>query len=58
MSLTIEELKRRILLKKQLVEWTQEDIRELEKRLALAEVERDEKPCKVWDITGGECVEG
>ena len=30
---TIEELKRRILLKKQLVEWTQEDIREMEKKL-------------------------
>jgi uncharacterized coiled-coil protein SlyX len=36
---TIEELKRRVLLKKQLVEWTQEDIRELEKKIA--EMEAD-----------------
>jgi hypothetical protein len=31
----VEELERRILLKKQLIEWTQEDIREMEKKLAV-----------------------
>lgn len=53
MTLTIEELKRRILLKRQLVEWTLEDIGDLEKKIALAECEADEKPCHVWDLTGG-----
>jgi hypothetical protein len=34
----IEELRRRILLKRQLVEWTQGDIRELEKKVKELEV--------------------
>lgn len=63
MTLTIEELKRRIILKKQLVAWTLEDIAELERKKALAETEQDEKPCKVWllnDLTlsGGANVQG
>lgn len=49
----INELKNRILLKKQLVAWILEDIGDLERRKALAEVEEDEKPCRVWDMTGG-----
>lgn len=51
MTITIEELKRRVVLKKQLVEWTQDDIKEMEHRIALLEVEADEKPCHVWVLT-------
>lgn len=51
---TIELLRRRIELKKQIIKLAQGELTELEAKLDLSEVEQDEKPCHVWDLTGGE----
>lgn len=41
----VETIKRRIILKKQLIEWSQEEIKELEAKLA----EHYHEPAKCWE---------
>ena len=40
----IEELERRIFIKKQLIEWTEEDIKELEKKIAELDITVGQTP--------------
>jgi len=49
----IEIIKRRIELKRQLIQLTEKQIKELEAQQAMAEVEADEKPCRTWALQGG-----
>ena len=53
MSPSIKELKRVLELKEHLLALLHNEISEIKTKIAFAELEQDERPCHIWDLTGG-----